>query len=353
MRRTSVYTLSFDGNDLELDLLVRVAGNIGVTITGSGPDPRPNLMFRAAGDAAACVIADQLSFHENGTTRVRNTTLTTGQGTHTRTVKTEGTKMTTKTSTTYDVVLTDGTGAGSRARKDAAIKLGNMQDDHFTVVSQPSGKVVHDSRTDGAKGTDEEIETPTEDAPVPVETKATAPAKATTPKKEKTVAKTTKKAAPAPEPEASQDEAEAPVMTVEFEGLGKYYARAAGLYGAEKVGAAFGVTATITGTTISLFGSEEDAEQVAEHLRALWPAAKLAHKEYRKNDATYSAISKDRKDKEANAQRWDLEVKWFMAFMDGAADEIAGSAKKKGGAYKDGVLAVRNPAPVADDSDVI
>ena len=28
-------------------------------------------------------------------------------------------------------------------------------------------------------------------------------------------------------------------------------------------------------------------------------------------------------------------------------------AKKKGGAYKDGVMAVREPAPVADESDVI
>lgn len=350
MRRTSVYTLGFpSGNSFELDLLVAVADKAGIIVTGSGMDPMPHLMFRAANDAAANLARDQIVHLPSGAPRVRNTALTTGQGNHTRTVKTEGTAMTTKTTTTYDVLLLDGTGCGSRARKDAAIKLGNMQDGHFTVVSQPSGKVVHDSRKDGADA-NELPETFDTVAPAPVkETKAKAPAKATTPKKEKTVAKT--KATPAP---AEVEETETREGTeLEFQGLGKYYARAAGLHGAERVGAVYGVESSISGTTLTLFGSDEDIETVSEQLLALWPAAKLAHREYRKNDATYSAISKDRKDKDANAQRWDLEVRWFQAFMDGAADELAGSAKKKGGAYKDGVNAVRNPAPAADDADVI
>lgn len=328
MRRTSVYTLSFDGSGLDLDLVAGVAQLCGITLTGSGPDPRPNVMFRASGDADAQATVHQLTHHHTGTRRLKNPVLSTGQGTHTRTIPLKEKNMATK----YDVILTDGTGAGQRARKDAAIKLGELQGQPFTVVTT-SGETVYDSEATSTTATE---------APAPAETL----------KKEKTVAKSTK-AAPAPEPETTQDEAETPVMTVEFEGLGKYYRLAAGLHGAQKVGAAFGVTATITGTTINLFGSEEDAEQVAAHLRALWPAAKLAHRDYRKADATYSAISKDRKDKEANAQRWDLEVKWFQSFMDGAADEIAGSAKKKGGAYKDGVNAVRNPAPEADDADVI
>jgi hypothetical protein len=348
MRRTSVYTLSFDGDVFVVDLAVAVADDYGIVVTGSGTDPRPNVMFRTSGDEAAVSTARLLAFFQNGKRRLKNPTLTTGQGTHTRTINLEGTNMSTKaTATTYDVLLLDGTGCGSRARKDAAIKLGNMQDGHFTVVSQPSGKTVHDSRTDGAKGTDE---TPAE-APAPADTTpAKAPAKATT-KKEKPVAKTAKKAA-APAPEVEETE-EREGTELEFQGLGKYYARAAGLHGAERVGAVYGVEASISGTTLTLFGSDEDIETVSEQILALWPAAKLAHREYRKNDATYSAISKDRKDKEANAQRWDLEVKWFMAFMDGAADELAGAAKKKGGAYKDGVMAVRNPAPAEDDSDVI
>src|SRR5690349_9153246 len=163
MRRTSVYTLSFDGSNLHVDLLCKVADQHDIVITGSGADPRPNVMFRAANDAAACVISDQLVQHPKGHSRVRNTTLTTGQGNHTRTVKTEGTH-TMSTKTTYDVILSDGTGAGSRARKDAAIKLGNMQDDHFTVVSQPSGTVVHDSRN-GAEEPITGIDETTEAAP--------------------------------------------------------------------------------------------------------------------------------------------------------------------------------------------
>jgi hypothetical protein len=335
MRRTSVYTLSFDftGNaSTRLDMVMHRAKKHGIVITGSGTDPKPYVMFRAEDDATARGQAHLL------TAKGTDSTLTTGQGNHTRTTNREGTTMSTKT--TYDVILSDGTGAGSRARKDAAIKLGNMQDDHFTVVSQPSGTVVHDSKDPEA----------TDEATAPAETTpAKAPAKATT-KKEKPVAKKT--AAPAPAEDETTEEREG--TELEFEGLGKYYARAAGLHGAEKVGAVYGVEASLTGTTLTLFGSDEDIETVSEHLLALWPAAKLAHRDYRKNDATYSAISKDRKDKEANAQRWDLEVKWFQAFMDGAADELAGAAKKKkGGAYKDGVNAVRNPAPVADDSDVI
>lgn len=340
MRRTSVFTLWFDvaevmpgSVDRQIDLIASVIAGKGVEVAGSGADPRPYVMFRTANDDTAVSLARLFP-------SLTRPTLTTGQGTHTRTINLEGTTMSTKT--TYDVILSDGTGAGNRARKDAAIKLGNMQDDHFTVVANPSGTVVYNSKD----GEDADIETPTEDAPV--ETKAAAPAKASTPKKEKTVTK--KQAEPATE---AEETAEQPTMEIEFEGLGKYYARAAGLYGAEVVGQVYGVEATLKGNTISLYGSEEDCEQVAEHLRSLWPAAKLAQKEYRKTDKVYSAISKDRKDKEANAQRWDLEVKWFQTFMDGAAAELAGTAKKKGGAYKDGILAIQNPTAPADDADVI
>lgn len=351
MRKTSVYTLSFDGDVFVVDLAVRIADDYGIVVTGSGTDPRPNVMFRTSGDEAAVSTARLLALFQNGKRRLKNPTLTTGQGTHTRTINIGGTTMSTKT--TYDVILSDGTGAGTRARKDAAIKLGEMQADHFTVVTQPSGKVVFDSRKDG--DTADELPTSFDDASTPAEapapaetTKAKAPAKATT-KKEKPVAKT--KAAPAP---AEVEETETREGTeLEFQGLGKYYARAAGLHGAEKVGAVYGVEASIKGTTITLFGADEDVETVSEHLLALWPAAKLAHKEYRKNDKVYSAIDKSRANKEANAERWELEVAWFMAFMDGAADELAGAAKKKGGAYKDGVNAVRNPAPVDEGADVI
>jgi hypothetical protein len=132
------------------------------------------------------------------------------------------------TATTYDVLLLDGTGCGTRARKDAAIKLGNMQDGHFTVVSQPSGKTVHDSRTDGAKGTDD-TETPAE-APAPAETPAEAPAPAETTKKEKpvTTKATTKKApakkaAEAPAPKATEDKR--PSNELEFSHGAKYFTR--------------------------------------------------------------------------------------------------------------------------------
>lgn len=238
--------------------------------------------------------------------------------------------------TTYDVILTDGTGAGTRARKDAAIKLGELQEQPFKIVSQPSGTVVYTSGV--PQPFDIGADTETTEAPAPAPTK-----------KEKTVAKKTTKTETAPEAEATEERTG---TELEFQGLGKYYARAAGLHGAEVIGAVFGVEAELKGTTLTLFGADEDVEQVSEHLLALWPQAKLAHRDYRKTDKVYSEISKDRKDKEANAQRWDLEVKWFMTFMDGAADALADTVKKKGGAYKAGVNAVLDPATPADD-DVI
>lgn len=322
-RRTSVYTLSFDGGGLEF--VIRAFAQRGYVITGSGPDPRPYVMFRTTAEEHAVTLAQLFP-------SLKNPTLTTGQGTHTRTINLKGTTMSTKT--TYEVLLSDGTGCGTRARKEAAVKLGELQEQPFTVVSQPSGTVVYDSN-DLAEG-----DTPVAEAPAPAE-----------PTKEKTVTKKTAAAKPAKETETVE---EREGTEIEFEGLGKYYAKCAGLHGAEVVGAVYGVEASLKGSTITLYGSDEDIETVAGWLRSLWPAAKGAHRVYRKEDGAYSSISKDRKDADANAQRWDLEVKWFTEFMNGAAAELAGTAKRKGGAYKDGVLAVQNPeAPAEDDADSV
>lgn len=223
-------------------------------------------------------------------------------------------------------------------------------------MANPSGKVVFDSR-DGEEQPIAGIDDTVTDETAPAE----APALADTTKKEKTVAAktTTKKTATKATAPKVPAQAEAPAeeertgTEIEFEGLGKYYAKAAGLHGAEVIGRVYGVEASLKGTTITLYGADEDVEEVATHLRSLWPAAKLAHKEYRKTDKVYSAIDKSRANKEANAERWHLEVTWFMAFMDGAADALADSVKRKGGAYKDGVQAVQNPAPVDEGADII
>lgn len=178
---------------------------------------------------------------------------------------------------------------------------------------------------------------------------AEAPAEATTPKKEKPVTTTKAK-----ETEAPAEDREG--WTLEFSELGKYYARSAGLHGAEAVGAVYGVEASLTGSTLTLYGAAEDVDTVIEKLVPLWAAAKVAHRAWRKADETYSAITKDRKDKDANATRFNLENAWFMQFMDGAADALAGKPKRKTGAYKDGVHAAQNPdeAPAAaDDDDII
>lgn len=244
--------------------------------------------------------------------------------------------------TKYDVYTLDGAFQGQRARKDTAIKLGDDLGEPFKVLSSKTGATVHLQMF----GDDAAPETT--EAPAPAEKKEpTVAEKTTAPKTSKAKAK--KAAAPAPAEEATTEERTG--TELEFQGLGKYYARAAGLHGAEKIGAVYGVEAELKGTTLTLFGADEDVETVSEHLLALWPAAKLAHREYRKNDATYSSIDKSRKNKEANAQRWDLEVRWFQAFMDGAADALAETPRKKGGAYKDGVNAVLDPAPVADAGD--
>lgn len=229
--------------------------------------------------------------------------------------------------TKYNVIFADGS-AALRARKDAAIKLGEAQAQPFQVVTVPGGVVVHTSPTE---------------APAPADTE-----------KENTVAKkTTEKPALAavPDPEPAAEEREG--WELEFQGLGKYYAKAAGLHGAEVVGAVYGVEASLKGTTLTLYGAAEDVDTVIEKLVPLWSAAKEAHRVYRKNDATYSGIDKSRKNPEANAQRWDLEVKWFTEFMNGAADALAGKAKRKTGAYRDGVNAAENPteAPAASDLD--
>lgn len=132
--------------------------------------------------------------------------------------------MSAKTPTTYTVLLSDGeTSPGTRARKDAAIKLGNIQDDHFTVVTD-KGVTVHDSRTDGAKGTDD-TETPDE-----------APAPADTTKKEKPVttkapAKTATKKAAAPAEDKAPAKAPAktgPSNELEFSHGAKYFFRPMG-----------------------------------------------------------------------------------------------------------------------------
>lgn len=119
--------------------------------------------------------------------------------------------------TTYDVILSDGTGAGNRARKDAAIKLGNMQDGHFTVVTNPSGAVVYDSRSEGDTQ-------PTPEAPAAEETteaKATEP-KATS-KKEKPVAKTATTEPKADKATAKEDKR--PSNELEFSHGAKYFTR--------------------------------------------------------------------------------------------------------------------------------
>lgn len=244
--------------------------------------------------------------------------------------------------TKYTVVLSDSTEFGTRARKDTAIKLGETQGMPFTVRTD-SGAVVH-THLYG----DPTPETPEAPAPAEQEEDTVAPKTAA----KKTTAKAPKVPAQAPAPEAEAEE-ERVGTELEFETLGKYYVRSAGLHGAEVVGAVYGVEASLKGTTLTLYGADEDIEEVVTQLRSLWAHAKEAHREYRKTDKVYSAIDKSRKNKEANAERWHLEVAWFMGFMDGAADALADTVKRKGGAYKDGVNAVQNPAPVDEAADVI
>lgn len=157
------------------------------------------------------------------------------------------------TKTTYDVLLSDGeTSPGSRARKDAAIKLGNLQDDHFTVVSQPSGTVVYDSRN----GDDQPItgidETPAE-APAPSDTtKKEKPVATTTATKPKATAK--KAAAPAPKADKAPAKT-GPSNELEFTHGAKYFVRpmtesAAGI--AERDG----LTLTVQAGVISVSGGD-------------------------------------------------------------------------------------------------
>ena len=180
--------------------------------------------------------------------------------------------------TTYDVILLDGTGCGTRARKDAAIKLGNMQDGHFTVVTQPAGQVVHDSRTDGAKGTDEEPTTTETEAPAPADTTKEKPVTTTKPKPAK------KAAAPKP----TEDKAKAPAKTgpsneLEFTHGAKYFVRpmtesAAGIAERE------GLTLTVQAGVISISGGDAKTRKaVVKEVDSFLTAMYAAFKEWKRS----------------------------------------------------------------------
>ena len=237
--------------------------------------------------------------------------------------------------TTYDVILSDGTGAGTRARKDAAVKLGQLQGQPFTVVTS-TGVTVHAEGGNLADTTSQSDREQLAAHSIQNNARTEAPAPADTTKKEKPVtatatkAKATKKAAA---PKATEDKAtaKAPAKTgpsneLEFTHGAKYFVRpmtesAAGIADRE------GLALTVQAGVISISGGDAKTrkavvKEVDQFLTAQYAAFKEWKRTVKDKRAEWYGSPEGRKAMTA------AEVKFFndyaTRYLAGEVDEAEG-----------------------------
>lgn len=219
--------------------------------------------------------------------------------------------------TTYDVILSDGTGAGNRARKDAAIKLGDLQGQPYTVVANPSGKLVHSSEDDVQ---------PTPEAPATEETTpAEAPAPAKPTQKEKPVAT---KTAPAKEaPAKAEPKKTGPSNELEFTHGAKYFFRPMGESAAGIAEAKGTELALQSGNVLSVSGADAKTrkavlKEIDQFLTAQYAAFKEWKRTVKDKRAEWYGTPEGRK------AMTEAEVKFFndyaTRYLAGEVDEAEG-----------------------------